>query len=138
MRMSLLTRAVAATAIASTAMLAVASTAEAAPAPVRTHKSATALSIRGSMGLIKPTRTVDINGVLMTGHMDLGHNVVYLDAAAAAAGGRFTRVGMSKTNAMGWIGFTVKPSRTTRYKLVFPGTSRFAATQSAVVIIRVL
>jgi hypothetical protein len=136
MRMSLLTRAAAATAIASTAMLAVASTAEAAPAP--THKTATALSIRGSMGYIKPSRTVGINGVLMTGHMDLGHKVVYLDAASAAAGGRFTRVGMSKTNAMGWIGFTVKPSRTTRYKLVFKGTSRFAATQSAVVIIRVV
>jgi hypothetical protein len=136
MRMSLLTRAAAATAIASTAMLAVASTAEAAPVP--THKSGTALSIRGSMGYIKPSRTVGINGVLMTGHMDLGHKVVYLDAAPAAAGGRFTRVGMSKTNAMGWIGFTVKPSRTTRYKLVFPGTSRFAATQSAVVIIRVV
>jgi hypothetical protein len=136
MRMSLLTRAAAATAIASTAMLAVASTAEAAPAP--THKTATALSIRGSMGYIKPSRTVGINGVLMTGHMDLGRKVVYLDAASAAAGGRFTRVGMSKTNAMGWIGFTVKPSRTTRYKLVFKGTSRFAATQSAVVIIRVV
>jgi hypothetical protein len=136
MRMSLLTRAAAATAIASTAMLAVASTAEAAPVP--THKSATALSIRGSMGYIKPSRTVGINGVLMTGHMDLGRKVVYLDAASAAAGGRFTRVGMSKTNAMGWIGFTVKPSRTTRYKLVFKGTSRFAATQSAVVIIRVV
>lgn len=136
MRMSLLTRAAAATAVASTAMLAVASTAEAAP--VRAHKSATALSIRGSMGYIKPARMVGINGVLMARHMDLGRKVVYLDAAPAAAGGRFTRVGMSKTNAMGWIGFTVKPSRTTRYKLVFPGTSRFATTQSAVVIIRVL
>ena len=136
MRMSLLTRAAAATAVASTAMLAVASTAEAAPVP--THKSATALSIRGSMGYIKPARMVGINGVLMARHMDLGRKVVYLDAAPAAAGGRFTRVGMSKTNAMGWIGFTVKPSRTTRYKLVFPGTSRFATTQSAVVIIRVL
>ena len=137
MRMSLLTRAAAATAIASTAMLAVASTAEAAPAPVPTHKSATALSIRGSMGYIKPSRTVGINGVLMTGNMDLGHKVVYLDAAPAA-GGRFTRVGMSKTNAMGWAGFTVKPSRTTRYKLVFRGTSQFAASQSAIVIIKVL
>lgn len=136
MRMSLLTRAAAAAAIASTAVLAVASTAEAAP--VAMHKSVTALSIRGSMSYIKPSRTVGINGVLMAGHMDLGRKVVYLDAASAAAGGRFTRVGMSKTNAMGWIGFTVKPSRTTRYKLVFRGTSRFAATQSAVVIIKVV
>ncbi len=138
MRMSLLTRAVAAVAIASTAMLAVASTAEAAPAPVPAHKFATALSIRGSMGYIKPSRTVGINGVLMAGHLDLGHKVVYLDAAPSMAGGRFTRVGMSKTNAMGWIGFTVKPGRTMRYKLVFPGTSRFATTQSAVVIIKVV
>jgi hypothetical protein len=135
MRMSLLTRAAAAAAIASTAVLAVASTAEAAP--VAMHKSVTALSIRGSMSYIKPSRTVGINGVLMTGNMDLGHKVVYLDAAPAA-GGRFTRVGMSKTNAMGWAGFTVKPARTTWYKLVFRGTSRFDASQSAIVIIKVL
>jgi hypothetical protein len=135
MRMSLLTRAAAAAAIASTAVLAVASTAEAAP--VAMHKSVTALSIRGSMSYIKPSRTVGINGVLMTGNMDLGHKVVYLDAAPAA-GGRFTRVGSSKTNAMGWAGFTVKPARTTWYKLVFRGTSRFDASQSAIVIIKVL
>jgi hypothetical protein len=135
MRMSLLTRTAAATAIASTAVLAVASTAEAAPAAM--HKSVTALSIRGSMSYIKPSRAVGINGVLMTGNMDLGHKVVYLDAAPAA-GGRFTRVGMSKTNAMGWAGFTVKPGRTMRYKLVFRGTSQFAASQSAIVIIKVL
>ena len=135
MRMSMLTRAAAATAIASTAMLAVASTAEAAPVPA--HKSATALSIRGSMSYIKPSRTVGVNGVLIAGNVDLGHKVVYLDAASPATG-RFSRVGMSKTNAMGWIGFTVKPSRTMRYKLVFPGTSRYAATQSAIVIIKVL
>jgi hypothetical protein len=136
MRMSMLTRAAAATAIASTAMLAVASTAEAAPVPA--HKSATALSIRGSMSYIKPSRTVGINGVLVASNIDLGHKVVYLDAANSAAGGKFSRVGMSKTNAMGWIGFTVKPIRTMRYKLVFPGTSRYAATQSAIVIIKVL
>ena len=136
MRMSMLTRAAAATAIASTAMLAVASTAEAAPVPA--HKSATALSIRGSMSYIKPSRTVGINGVLVASSIDLGHKIVYLDAAFSAAGGKFSRVGMSKTNAMGWIGFTVKPSRTMRYKLVFPGTSRYAATQSAIVIIKVL
>ena len=135
MRMSLLTRAAAATAIASTAVLAVTSTADAAP--VRAHKTGTALSIRGSMSYIKPSRTVGINGVLMAGHMNLAHKVVYLDATAAA-GGRFSVVGMSRTNAAGWIGFTVKPGRTMRYKLVFPGTSRFATAQSAIVIIKVL
>src|ERR1022692_3848742 len=98
MRMSMLTRAAAATAIASTAMLAVASTAEAAPVPA--HKSATALSIRGSMSYIKPSRTVGINGVLVARNIDLGHKVVYLDAAASAAGGKFSRVGMDRKSVV--------------------------------------
>jgi hypothetical protein len=137
MRMSLLTRAAAVTAITATTALAVTSTVSAAPNPVKPipAKPDTSLSIRVSKGMVKPGDTVRIAGVLKGEKSGIAGKTVRLDVAAI--GGKFVMVGRSTTNKAGGVAFVVTPKTTERYKLVFKGAKKLAPAHSAVVTIRV-
>ncbi len=136
MRMSLLTRTAAATAIAATSALAVTSTVEAAPSAAKPAKAGTSLSIGVSKGIIKRGQKVRVAGVLK-GAMTTGLAGKFVSLEAAMPRAKFMVIGSSTTNKAGDVGFVVKQITTERYKLVFKGTSRFAPAHSAIVTVRV-
>jgi hypothetical protein len=133
MRMSLLTRTAAATAIAATGALAVTGTVAAAPIPT---KPATSLSIRVSKGVIKRGQKIRVAGVLK-GRMMTGLPGQFVNLDAAAPGAKFAVIGSSTTNKAGDVGFVVSQVGTERYRLVFKGTKRLAPARSAIVTVKV-
>src|ERR1017187_6291118 len=133
MRMSLLTRTAAATAIAATSALVVTSTVAAAPNPA---KPTTALSIRVSKGIIKRGQKIRVAGVLK-GSMMAGLAGEFVNLDAAAPKGKFAVIGSSTTNKAGDVGFVVSQIGTERYRLGVKGTKKYAAARSAIVTVRV-
>jgi hypothetical protein len=132
--MSSLIRIMTAAAIASAAVLTATGAVGAAPVPARLSR--TSLSAQGSLPWIQHARRVYISGVLTEGTAGLAGEVVYLDASVG--GGRFSVLRQSTTSHAGGIQFAVWPTGTTRYELVFTGTSKLAASRSPIVMIRML
>jgi hypothetical protein len=132
--MSSLIRIMTAVAIASAAVLTATGAVGAASVPARLSR--TSLSAQGSLPWIKHPRRVYVSGVLTEGTAGLGGEVVYLDASVG--GGSFSVLRQSTTNNAGKIQFAVWPTGTTRYELVFSGTSKLAASRSPIIMIRML
>jgi hypothetical protein len=132
MRTSLLSRAVAVTAIAATAGLTVTGTAGASV--VHPEKHHTSLSIRASKSRIRRGHKSVISGVLKSGRKDLAHEVIYLDRVS---GRKLIAVARRETNRAGAVAFAVSPRVTRRYELVFRGTPKYAASHSGIVTIKV-
>ena len=134
-RVSLLTRAGAATAATAIALAGAAVTGSAAGAATHhTRKLPTSLSIR----LVKHTRHgFDvIRGQLRSHHVPLRHKTVLLESRTATT--TFTVVDSARTGAHGVAAFKVTlPAETTKYKLVFAPHPNFRASHSGVVTIRI-
>jgi hypothetical protein len=134
-RVSLLTRAGAATAATAIALAGAAVTSSAAGAATHhTRKLPTSLSIR----LVKHTRDgFDvIRGQLRSHHVPLRHKTVLLESRTATT--TFTVVDSARTGAHGVAAFKVTlPAETTKYKLVFAPHPNFRASHSGVVTIRI-
>jgi hypothetical protein len=127
-----LTRALAGTAIAGAAVLAAVGTAAAAGA---TTKAPTTLTATASKATITLGQTDKITGTLLTGSKAVPGKVVFLEHEVA---GKFVPKEVDLTGGAGHVFFTVKPSTTESYMLVFKGTSKFAAAHSNVVTIKVV
>lgn len=134
-RVSLLTRAGAATAATAIALAGAAVTGSAAGAATHhPRKLPTSLSIR----LVKHTKDgFDvIRGQLRSHHVPLRHKTVLLESRTATT--TFTVVDSVRTGAHGVAAFKVSlPAETTKYKLVFAPHPNFRASHSGVVTIRV-
>jgi hypothetical protein len=134
-RVSLLTRAGAATAATAIALAGAAVTSSAAGAATHhTRKLPTSLSIR----LVKHTKDgFDvIRGQLRSHHVPLRHKTVLLESRTATT--KFAVVDSARTGAHGVAAFKVSlPAETTKYKLVFAPHPNFRASQSGVVTIHV-
>jgi hypothetical protein len=134
-RVSLLTRAGAATAATAIALAGAAVTGSAAGAATHhTRKLPTSLSIR----LVKHTKDgFDvIRGQLRCRHVPLRHKTVLLESRTATT--TFTVVDSARTGAHGVAAFKVAlPPETTKYKLVFAPHPNFRASHSGVVTIRI-
>jgi len=134
-RVSLLTRAGAATAATAIALAGAAVTSSAAGAATHhTRKLPTSLSIR----LVKHTKDgFDvIRGQLRSHHVPLRHKTVLLESRTATT--TFSVVDSARTGAHGVAAFKVSlPAETTKYKLVFAPHPNFRASHSGVVTIRV-
>ena len=134
-RVSLLTRAGAATAATAIALTGAAVTGSAAGAATHhTRKLPTSLSIR----LVKHTRDgFDvIRGQLRSHRVPLRHKTVLLESRTATT--TFTVVDSARTGAHGVAAFKVTlPAETTKYKLVFAPHPNFRASHSGVVTIRI-
>jgi hypothetical protein len=96
---------------------------------VKVAKEGTKLSISESAA--KKGEFV-IGGTLRAGRSDLANQFVELDVVGAAKPLKGARTGKH-----GAVSFTVKPSKTTRYELVFGGTKTLAGSRSAIVTIKV-
>jgi hypothetical protein len=131
MRISL-TRAAAGVAVTAVAVLALAGPAYAAPTPVREH---TTLSIVESRSVIKEGQTAVVRGTLAHGKTGLGGQTVYMDKWV---GKTLVLVRSGLTNAAGQVAFTVKPGVTSRYELIFKGTTTLAPSHSGVVTLKVV
>jgi hypothetical protein len=116
-----LTRALAGTAIAATAVLTAAGTASATtPAP-------TTLSISASATTITVGQHDTISGALLSGTTPVANKVVLLDKVV---GTTLVFVDARHTGALGKVNFVVVPKATVTYELVFRGTAAFAASNS--------
>jgi hypothetical protein len=124
MRTATLTRAATVAAIAAAAGLALAGTASAAtPAPAAAK---TTLKIVEAKDVI--------TGTLTEAKTDLAKESVELQAVA---GKKSTVVAKGTTNKDGVVKFTIKPSATTTYELVFAGGKGLAASHSADLTVKV-
>ena len=134
-RVSLLTRAGAATAATAIALAGAAVTGSAAGAATHhARKLPTSLSIR----LVKhPKAGFDvIRGQLRSHRVPLRHKTVLLESRTATT--KFAVVDSARTGAHGVAAFRVSlPAETTKYKLVFAPHPNFRASHSGVVTIRV-
>jgi len=135
MRTSLLTRAAAIIAITAATGLAVTGPAGAAP----TYASATiptSLSIHVNPGSIRPGQKAIVSGVLKTGNEDLAGEVIQI-YWAALPGRKFTKIGTAITNKSGAFKFAVSPPKSRLCLLGFNGTSKFSASHSRIVPLKV-
>jgi hypothetical protein len=124
MRTATLTRAATVAAIAAAAGLALAGTASAAaPAPAAAKTTLKIAEVKDV-----------ITGTLAEGKADLAKESVEL---RAVAGKKSTLVAKGTTNKDGVVTFTIKPSATTTYELVFLGGKGLAASHSADVTVKV-
>ena len=134
-RLSLLTRAGAATAATAIALTGAAVTSSAAGAATHhVRKLPTSLSVR----LVKHTHDgFDVvRGQLRSHHVPLRNKTVLLESRTATT--KFAVVDSARTGAHGVAAFKVTlPSETTKYKLVFAPHPNFRASHSGVVTIRV-
>ena len=127
-----LTRAAAGAAVAAATVLALAGPAYATPTPARAH---TTLSIVESRSVIKDGQTAVVRGRLAHGTTGEGADTVYLDHWV---GKTLVLVRTGLTNASGVVAFTVEPAVTSRYELVFTGTTTLAPSHSGVVTLKVI
>jgi hypothetical protein len=128
-----LTRLVAGTAIAATALLAAAGTASAAPAA---PKVPTHLSIVAAKSTITVGQWDTIGGNLASGKTPLPGRIVTLDRFTAKLG-HWVAVEQKLTGKYGRVAYAVHPDVSTLYKLVFKGTAVYGASHSGVVFVRV-
>ena len=133
MRTSLLTRAAAITAATA---FAVTGTADAAPTYASARTLPTSLSIHVNPGTIKPGQKAIVSGVLKIGNKGLTSEVIQV-YWAAPQGRKFTKIGTAVTNEAGAFKFAVSPPRTRLCLLGFNGTSKFSASHSRIVRLKV-
>jgi hypothetical protein len=93
-------------------------------------KVATSLTATESKTTIKPGQTDLITGTLMAGTKAVAGQIVYLERLEK---GKFVPVNFSGTGGAGHVFFTVKPSKTASYELVFRGTTVYLGSHSNVV-----
>ncbi len=123
---STLTRVLAGTAIAATAVLTAAGTASATTPP----KAPTTLSIVTSRTTITVGQTVVVSGVLKSGSTPLAFKPVVLERFFNK---KWTAVAAKITSKAGAVSFPRKPPvGTVSFKLVYFGNAKYAATRSAV------
>ena len=130
MRISV-TRALVGTAIAAAAIATAAGTASAAtstPAP-------TTLSISAAQASITQGQRDLISGTLLTGTTPVTKRVVWLDRVSATD--TLIPVQVRLTDKAGNVFYTVRPSVTATYELVFKGGQKYAAANSGTVTILV-
>ena|SRR5579862_3156210 len=127
-----LTRAAAGAAVAAATVLALAGPAYATAVPARAH---TTLSIVESRSVIHDGQTAVVRGRLAHGKTGEGAETVYLDHWV---GKTLVLVRTGLTNGSGVVAFTVKPGVTSRYELVFKGTTTLAPSHSGVVTLKVI
>lgn len=122
-----LTRVASGAVLAATAVFALAGAASAATPAAKAH---TTLSIAESKTTIKAGQKDVVSGTLAVGKKGLAKEVVILDRVA---GKKLVPVSAQLTGKAGKVAFVVKPKATTKYELVFRGTTKLAATHSGVV-----
>jgi hypothetical protein len=127
-----LTRLVAGTAIAATALLAVAGTASASTTAAA--KTPTRLSIVAAKSTITVGHWDAIGGALASAKGPIAGRTVILDKATAKSD-KWTPVEEKVTGKYGKVSFAVAPRVDTAYKLVFKGGPIYAASHSGVVIV---
>lgn len=130
-----LTRVIGVAAVAATALLSVAGAASAATHP--SAKTPTTLSIVEAKTTINQGETDLIKGTLLTGTKPVAGRVVYLDRYSSSAK-KWEAVAVDLTGKLGKVEFTVKPSSTASFELVFKGTSSLAASHSGVATVLVV
>jgi hypothetical protein len=139
MRTSLLTRAAAIPEIAATTALAVTGAVSGCGAAASTSASAktlpTSLSIHVDPSTIRHGQKTVVDGVLTSGQKGLADEVVHL--YWAAAGKKFTEKATSNTAKTGAFAFKVTAPANRLCLLVFNGTSKFSASRSRVVALKV-
>lgn len=131
-----LTRAIAGTAIAAAAVTALVGTASAATSGTAV-KTPTTLSITTAKAKIIVGQKDLITGTLLSGKTPLVKKVVELYRYGVKAG-KWIPVEVDLTGKFGHVFFTVRPSVTTRYELVFHGSAKYAASRSGPATIVVL
>ena len=136
MRTSLLTRAAAIMAITATTALAVTGCGAAASASASGKTLPTSLSIHVDPSTIRHGQKTVVDGVLTSGQKGLADEVVHL-YWAAAAGKKFTEKATSNTAKTGAFAFKVTAPANRLCLLVFNGTSKFSASRSRVVALKV-
>jgi hypothetical protein len=125
-RSSKLTRTATVAAIAATAGMAIAGTASAATPP-KAAAAKTTLAVAEAKDVI--------TGTLTSGKAALAKETVYLETVA---GKKVAVVGKGAvTSKAGKVTFTVKPTATTTYELVFKGTAKLAASHSTAITVKV-
>jgi hypothetical protein len=95
----------------------------------------TTLSIVESKSVIKDGQTAVVRGKLAHGTTGEGAETVYLEHWV---GTTLVLVRTGVTNASGVVAFTVEPGVTSRYELVFTGTTTLAPSHSGVVTLKVV
>ena len=123
-----LTRIIAGTAIAATAVLTVAGTAGAATRTTPA-KAPTTLTLVEAKATITVGQKDVLAGTLLTGKTPVVGKVVELYRYGVKAK-KWIPVEVDLTGKYGHVFFTVKPPVTTRYELVFHGNARYAASHS--------
>ena len=126
-----LTRALAAAAITTAAVVAVAGAANASTsAPFKE----TTLSIVAAKTVITVGQVDTVSGVLKSHRTPLAHRIVVLDRFWARA---WRPVEEKYTGKFGGVSFVVKPQVSTAYKLIFRGGDMYDPTHSGAVVVRV-
>ena len=95
-------------------------------------KAPTTLTATAAKGTITKGQSDLITGTLQTGIKAVPGAFVYLDRLI---NGKFVAVAGSTTGGAGHVFFTVKPSKTSTYELVFRGNTDFLSSHSNVVTI---
>lgn len=90
-------------------------------------KAPTSLTATESKTTIKPGQSDLITGTLLSGTKAVASQFVYLDRLV---NGKFVAVAGDRSGGAGHVFFTVKPSKTSTYELVFRGTSFYASSHS--------
>jgi hypothetical protein len=123
-----MTRAFTGAAIAGAAVVALAGSAGATTVPAA--KEHTTLSIVEQRSTITRGQKDTVSGALLADKKPAAKEIVLLDRVA---GRTLVRVNVALTSKTGSVSFVVKPTVTTKYELVFQGTSKLAASHSGVV-----
>ena len=131
-----LTRIIAGTAIAATAVLTVAGTAGAATRTTPA-KAPTTLTLVEAKATITVGQKDVLAGTLLTGKTPVVGKVVELYRYGVKAK-KWIPVEVDLTGKYGHVFFVVRPAATTLYELVFHGTPRFAASRSNIAKVRVV
>ena len=126
-----LTRLVAGTAIAATALLAAVGTASAGTTPAPA-KAPTTLSIAEAPSTIIVGRTIAIKGVLQSGTTRIGNRTIVLERWNAGDK-KWLPVTNKATNKNGVVWFYRTPATTATYDLVFLGGPKYKASRSLAV-----
>jgi len=128
---TLLTRALAGTAITAAATLTATGTASAAPR----ISAPTTLSITETKAVIKLGQTDTIGGTLRSGATPLAAQIVLLEQLVR---GKLIFLDARFTDTSGDVSYSVKPGRTTWYELVFQGSPGYDRTSSGIAKVVVL
>jgi hypothetical protein len=137
MQASLLTRfgsAAAVAVLATGGVMATATAASAAGHP-KPKLDATTLSIKNKVIAHGRHHADSISGVLRDEHTRVASETVTLDSRTGKKR-RWTVVGTATTDATGSVTFTVTPTKTTQFKLVFAGDSTFGKSHSNVITLK--